>query len=284
MEINIKNLSKKYGRYEALKDINLNIPKGMYGLLGKNGAGKTTLLKILATLSSKSKGEVIINGIPIENTKQIRKIIGYLPQNFSVYPNMTVYKTIRYFDLLSEMPLNDNHNRIESLLKKVNLWEEKNKKVKNLSGGMKQRLGIALAILNEPQILIVDEPTTGLDPQERIALRNMLLELACEKIVILSTHIVEDISQTCKQIGVLNKGELIFNGTVNELESLAYGKVFLLDEGTSIPNTATVIGKENGKIRILSDVLPTDEYTDVNPTIEDGYIELLKGCDVDEII
>lgn len=284
MEINIKNLSKKYGRYEALKNINLNIPKGMYGLLGKNGAGKTTLLKILATLSSKSKGEVIINGIPIENTKQIRKIIGYLPQNFSVYPNMTVYKTIRYFDLLSEMPLNNSHSRIESLLKKVNLWEEKNKKVKNLSGGMKQRLGIALAILNEPQILIVDEPTTGLDPQERIALRNMLLELASEKIVILSTHIVEDISQTCKQIGVLHKGELIFNGTVNELESLAYGKVFLLDEGATIPTIATVIGKENGKIRILSDVLPTDKYTDVNPTIEDGYIELLKGCDVDEII
>lgn len=284
MEIIIKNLYKKYKKKDALSNINLCIDKGMYGLLGKNGAGKTTLLKILATLCKKSKGEITINGIDIENTKLIRKMIGYLPQNFSVYPNMSVIKVMEYFDVLSEMPLKNQAQRIEIILKKVNLWEEKHKKVKNLSGGMKQRLGIALAILNEPQILIVDEPTTALDPQERIVFRNMLLDLAKEKIIILSTHIAQDISATCDKVAVLHKGKLIFNDTVDKLKLKAQNKVFIIDEDTILPKNATIISKDDKKIKILSNTLPECEYKKVSPNIEEGYMQLIRECEKNEII
>lgn len=156
MEIKISNLNKRYGKFEALKNINLEIGQGMYGLLGRNGAGKTTILRILATMSSKTDGEILINSIPIENRKEIRKIIGYLPQGFSVYPNMSVWNTMEYFDILSEMPTKYRKQRIQMLLQKVNLWEERKRKVKHLSGGMKQRLGIALTLINNPQIIIAD--------------------------------------------------------------------------------------------------------------------------------
>lgn len=277
MEIDIVNLSKKYGKAEALKNVNLKIEKGMYGLLGRNGAGKTTLLRILATLNSKSDGEISINGTPITNSKEIRKIIGYLPQNFSTYPNMSVWKTMEYFDLLSEMPVKSRKKRIERLLQQVNLWEERKCKVRHLSGGMRQRLGIALALINDPQIIIADEPTAGLDPEERIRLRNMLADLAKDKIVILSTHIVDDISVTCKKIGVLHEGKLLFDGEAKELEQIALGKVFIVAEEDELPSGAEIISKREGKIRILSDILPIGKYERVMPALEDGYIELIRN-------
>lgn len=277
MEIDIVNLSKKYGKTEALKNVNLKIEKGMYGLLGRNGAGKTTLLRILATLNSKSDGEISINGTPITNSKEIRKIIGYLPQNFSTYPNMSVWKTMEYFDLLSEMPVKSRKKRIERLLQQVNLWEERKCKVRHLSGGMRQRLGIALALINDPQIIIADEPTAGLDPEERIRLRNMLADLAKDKIVILSTHIVDDISVTCKKIGVLHEGKLLFDGEAKELEQIALGKVFIVAEEDELPSGAEIISKREGKIRILSDILPIGKYERVMPALEDGYIELIRN-------
>ena len=277
MEINILNLDKRYGKIDALKNINLKIERGMYGLLGRNGAGKTTLLRILATLSSKSAGKIIINGIPIEKSKDIRKIIGYLPQNFCTYPSMSVWNTLEYFDVLSEMPIKNSKQRMEMLLKKVNLWEERKYKVKHLSGGMRQRLGIALALINEPQIIIADEPTAGLDPEERIRLRNMLNDLAKDKIVILSTHIVGDISKTCKKIGVLHEGKLLFNGEAKELEHMALNKVFLVAEEEDIPCGAEIINKIDGKTRFLSDIIPCGKYEKVMPTLEDGYMELIRS-------
>lgn len=276
MKIDILNLNKRYGKIEALKNINLEIEEGMYGLLGRNGAGKTTLLRILATLVSKSDGQILINGISIKNSKEIRKIIGYLPQNFSTYPNMSVWRTMEYFDLLSEMPIKSRKKRIEILLQKVNLWEERNYKIKHLSGGMKQRLGMALALINDPQIIIADEPTAGLDPEERIRLRNMLADLAKDKIVILSTHIVDDISITCKKIGVLHGGKLLFTGKVKELETIALDKVFVITEESGLPSGAQIINKIDGQIRILSDILPQGKYERVIPTLEDGYIELIR--------
>lgn len=245
--------------------------------MGRNGAGKTTLLRILATLISKSDGEIFINGISITNSKKIRKIIGYLPQNFSTYPNMSVWKSMEYFDLLSEMPVKTRKKRIEILLKQVNLWEKRKCKVKHLSGGMRQRLGVALALINEPQIIIVDEPTAGLDPEERIRLRNMLSDLAKDKIVILSTHIVDDISATCKKLGVLHEGKLLFDGEAKELEHIALDKVFTVSKEDDIPSGAEIINKVNGKIRILSNVSPSGEYEKVMPTLEDGYIELIRN-------
>lgn len=285
MEIKISNLNKRYGKFEVLKNINLEIGQGMYGLLGRNGAGKTTILQILATMSSKTDGEILINSIPIENRKEIRKIIGYLPQGFSVYPNMSVWNTMEYFDILSEMPTKYRKQRIQMLLQKVNLWEERKRKVKHLSGGMKQRLGIALTLINNPQIIIADEPTAGLDPEERIRLRNMLNDLSKDKIVILSTHIVDDISTTCNKIGVLHEGNLLFDGEAKVLENMALNKVFIVEGEDNIPKDAEIINKIDGKIRILSNVLPMGKYEKVMPTLEDGYIELIKNEEVeDEII
>lgn len=168
MEIEINNLSKKYGKKTVLKNVSVTISSGMFGLLGRNGAGKTSLMRILATLSVASGGEISINGISSKETCKIREIVGYLPQDFSFYRNMSVYGAMDYLGLLSNIPDKIRRERISTLLEKVNLKEDMKTKVRALSGGMKRRLGIAQALLHDPQVLIVDEPTAGLDPEERI--------------------------------------------------------------------------------------------------------------------
>lgn len=225
--IEIKELNKFYGKKkQALSNVNLTIGQGMFGLLGRNGAGKTTLMKTLATLLQKQSGSISVCGIPIENAKAIRKIIGYLPQDFSIYPTMNVIEVMDYLGILSGIGSRERKKRIELLLKKVNLIEQKNKKVKALSGGMKRRLGIAQALLNDPKVLIVDEPTAGLDPEERIRFRNLLCDVAEERIVILSTHIVGDIEATCENLAILNEGSVLYCGKVSNLLNTANGKVF----------------------------------------------------------
>lgn len=217
MQIIISNLSKKFGHKTALDNINLEIQGGMFGLLGRNGAGKTTLMRVLATLLTKTSGTVTVCDIPIENTREVRKIVGYLPQDFSMYPNMTVYEAMDYLGVLSEIPKKKRKDIIESLLDKVNLYDCQNVRIKALSGGMKRRLGIAQAIMHDPKILIVDEPTAGLDPEERVRFKNLLCDIAQDKIVILSTHIIEDIEETCKHVAILNKGKVIFNDETEKL-------------------------------------------------------------------
>lgn len=173
-QIILEHVNKFYGKKQALKDINLTIGQGMFGLLGRNGAGKSTLMKILATLHEKQSGSITVCGIPIEEAKEIRSIIGYLPQDFSMYPFMTTEEALHYLGMLSEIPKGERRERIDSLLEKVHLSEERHKKIRSLSGGMKRRLGIAQALLHDPRVLIVDEPTAGLDPEERIRFRNLL--------------------------------------------------------------------------------------------------------------
>ena len=226
MEIKIEHLSKRCGNKNILKDICLNIPVGMYGLLGENGAGKTTLMRILATVSEPTAGMVQINGVDIKNKKKIRQIIGYLPQEFSVYPDMSVYSALDYLGILAELPQKIRKERINQLLKQVNLEQEKNKRFKNLSGGMKRRFGIAQALLNNPEILIIDEPTAGLDPEERLRFYNLLSELAMERIIILSTHIASDIEATCSKAAVICRGNVIFQGDISELIKLGENKVY----------------------------------------------------------
>jgi len=287
MQININNLSKKFSGKSALKDVNLTIDQGMFGLLGRNGAGKTTLMRILATLLNKSSGEISICGIDILKTKELRKLIGYLPQDFSVYPNLSVYEAMDYLGVLSEVPSSERKKVIPELLKKVNLLDCKKVKVRALSGGMKRRLGIAQAILHNPKVLIVDEPTAGLDPKERIRFRNLLCELAKDKIVILSTHIIGDIEATCKNIGILDNGSLIFKGTVQELKSKAEGKVFSInvnpDELERIKQQYIITGMimlgDNISIRVISDVLPSDNAQICEPNIEDSYMLMIGGID-----
>ena len=287
MEIVIKNLSKNYGRKAALKNVSVTIHSGMYGLLGRNGSGKTSLMRILATLSVPSGGEVSMNGIPINETGKIREIVGYLSQNFSFYRNMSVYDAMDYLGLLSNLPDKIRKERIASLLEQVNLKENMRTKIKALSGGMKQRLGIAQALLNDPQILIVDEPTAGLDPEERIRFRNMLSEFAEDRIVILSTHISSDVETSCENIGVLDNGKMIWNGAAEELIKQAEGKVYLISaekkQDKIIREKYTVlniIASGSGtQYRVLSETLPEEKHILQAPTLEDGYMYLLSQTD-----
>lgn len=287
MEIVIKNLSKNYGRKAALKNVSVTIHSGMYGLLGRNGAGKTSLMRILATLSVPSGGEVSMNGIPINETGKIREIVGYLSQNFSFYRNMSVYDAMDYLGLLSNLPDKIRKERIASLLEQVNLKENMRTKIKALSGGMKQRLGIAQALLHDPQILIVDEPTAGLDPEERIRFRNMLSEFAEDRIVILSTHISSDVETSCENIGVLDNGKMIWNGAAEELVKQAEGKVYLIStekkQDKIIREKYTVlniIASGSGiQYRVLSETLPEEKHILQAPTLEDGYMYLLSQTD-----
>lgn len=213
-EITIENLSKNFGQKQALHQVSLHLEPGMYGLLGRNGAGKTTLMRILSTLLNKSSGTVTVCGIPVEQAKKVRPLIGYLPQDFSMYPGMSVYEAMDYLGTLSDLSKAERSERIPMLLQKVNLDDCRKLKIKALSGGMKRRLGIAQALLHDPRILIVDEPTAGLDPEERIRFRNLLCEIAEGRIVILSTHIVEDIEKTCQNIAILDKGQIIYQGSL----------------------------------------------------------------------
>ena len=287
MEIVIKNLSKNYGRKAALKNVSVTIHSGMYGLLGRNGAGKTSLMRILATLSVPSGGEVSMTGIPINETGKIREIVGYLSQNFSFYRNMSVYDAMDYLGLLSNLPDKIRKERIASLLEQVNLKENMRTKIKALSGGMKQRLGIAQALLHDPQILIVDEPTAGLDPEERIRFRNMLSEFAEDRIVILSTHISSDVETSCENIGVLDNGKMIWNGAAEELIKQAEGKVYLISaekkQDKIIREKYTVlniIASGSGtQYRVLSETLPEEKHILQAPTLEDGYMYLLSQTD-----
>ncbi|MCI9319873.1 MAG: ABC transporter ATP-binding protein [Lachnospiraceae bacterium] len=278
--IEIKELNKFYGKKkQALSNVNLTIEQGMFGLLGRNGAGKTTLMKTLATLLKKQSGSISICGIPIENAKEIRKIVGYLPQDFSMYPTMTIIEAMDYLGILSGIGTKERKERIDLLLKKVNLTEHKNKKVKALSGGMKRRLGIAQALLNDPKVLIVDEPTAGLDPEERIRFRNLLCDVSEERIVILSTHIVGDIEATCENLAILNEGSILYCGTVSDLLDTANGKVFskTVDKRDlpKLKKEYNIIGmhSQGNKtyIRFLAE-LPYPDAESCEPNIEDAYM------------
>lgn len=283
MEIVIDNLSKRYGKKEAIKSVSLIIPNGMYGLLGRNGAGKTSLMRILATLSVPTTGEVKLNGVSIKETAKIREMVGYLPQDFSMYRSMTAFGVMDYLGLLSNIPDKVRKERIYELLDKVNLKDNAKTKVKALSGGMKRRLGIAQALLHNPQILIVDEPTAGLDPEERIRFRNLLSDFADGRIVLLSTHIASDIESTCDGVAVLNDGRLIFHGSTEELIQQADGKVYLITASKKmdrhIKEKYVCLNMNNSRAgmqyRILSDTLPEEKGTIQPPTLEDGYMYLL---------
>lgn len=235
-EIIIRDLTKNYGKKAALKNVSVIIHSGIYGLLGPNGAGKTSFMRILAGLSEPSGGEISIHGVSINETAKIREMVGYLPQDFSFYGNMSVYGAMDYLGLLSCVPDKIRKERIGALLELVNLKDTMRTKVKALSGGMKRRLGIAQALLNNPQVLIVDEPTAGLDPEERIRFRNLLVKFAEERTVILSTHICPDIESICENIGILKDGKLLWDGSMEELKrqseasALEDGYLYLLNQ------------------------------------------------------
>ena len=290
-KIIISKMNKFYGRKQALFNIDLTIEQGMFGLLGRNGAGKTTLMKTIAALHQKKDGKITVCGVPVEKAKEIRSMIGYLPQDFSMYPNMRTDEALDYLGALSGIPANERKKRVESLLGKVNLTEHRRKKVKELSGGMKRRLGIAQALIHEPKVIIVDEPTAGLDPEERIRFRNLLCEVAEDRIVILSTHIVGDIESTCENIAIMDEGKILWKGTVNSLLQNAEGHIYTANIEKQYMSqikkeyivTGMVTQADYTTVRLVSDAepdLPNAVLT--APDLEGAYMYCLhsNGCRV----
>ncbi|MBU5313767.1 ABC transporter ATP-binding protein [Tissierella carlieri] len=283
MKIQIKELEKYYGAYKILDRINLTFDEGIHGLLGPNGAGKTTFIRILSTLLPKTSGEIYYDNIKVDNKEEIRKIIGYLPQEFSFYPNFTVYEVLDYFASLSNIKL--NKREILDRLEIVHLQDIYKAKTKTLSGGMKRRLGIAVAMIGGPEVLIVDEPTAGLDPEERIRVRNMLSDFGKTKTVLLSTHIVEDIQLSCKSLSILNKGKLIYNGTVKDVIKEADGYVWNLNVSFGESEQymdkynviSSIVDEDKISLRILSKERPSVNANNISPTLEDAYMKLIKG-------
>ncbi|PQJ79263.1 ABC transporter ATP-binding protein [Polaribacter porphyrae] len=229
MKLVIKNFSKTYPNgVQALRNVNLTINKGMFGLLGPNGAGKSTLMRTLATLQDVDEGEATLGDIDIlKNKSEIRKILGYLPQDFGVYPRVTAKEMLLHYAALKGISGSKNRKKlVDDLLHQVNLFEFRNKRLSSFSGGMKRRFGIAQAFIGDPKMIIVDEPTAGLDPAERVRFNNLLSEISENIIVILSTHIVDDINELCKQMAILNKGKLLTSGNPSELKNSLDGKIW----------------------------------------------------------
>ena len=284
MEIQITSLKKTYGNKTALDGITFSVGNGMFGLIGRNGAGKTTLMRILATLSRPSGGQVTFDGIPLEDTKKIRSFIGYLPQEFSLYQDMSVLEIMRYLAALSDIPEKTCRERIPRLLQQVNLWDDRTKKAGKLSGGMKRRLGIAQALLDDPQVLIVDEPTAGLDPEERLRFYTLLDEFSSSRTVVVSSHIMSDIEAVCENVAVLDAGRLLFAGTVGTLAKKAEGKVFELaipkKEQDAVKRDYHILSSQSRaldvRIRVLADRIPAGCPVSCVPTAWDGYMELLR--------
>jgi len=286
--ITIQNLNKTYhGNVQALRDLDLEIPgMGMFGLLGVNGAGKTTLMRILAGLLNPTSGEVRVFGNDVTTVRgkhAIKALLGYLPQELGVYPDLSAREFLDYVAILKGSTNRAMRKRqIDEVLDMVRLVDAADRRLKTYSGGMKQRVGIAQALLGDPKLLIVDEPTAGLDPEERVRFRNLLADIAQNCAVILSTHIVEDISQSCSDMAVLWRGTVLFRGTPGELVAQVRGKVWMIrGKNGERPNDGLVIvstrqSQEGVLYRVLGSPVRAREATAVEPRLEDGYIWLMK--------
>jgi ABC-type multidrug transport system ATPase subunit len=288
MKIEIQGLNKVYPNgNQALKDINLEFGTGMFGLLGPNGAGKSTLMRILVTLMKPTSGSVFVDGKDIqEHRKEIRSMLGYLPQDFRFFTALKTWEFLDYSGSLAGMKNKKKRlAEVDRLLDQVGLLEVRDRQANRLSGGMKRRLGIAQALIGDPRIIVVDEPTTGLDPDERIRFRNILSHLSQHDVtIILSTHIVGDISSTCQGMALLNRGELVFSGSPENLVKQAEGHVFKLsltpDEYDMVKeryNVISTIPVEDGwEVQIVSDQAPEFKSARIIPDIEDAYVYYME--------
>ncbi|CUP12443.1 MULTISPECIES: ABC transporter ATP-binding protein [Hungatella] len=281
MELSLDRLTKQYGRKIAVDCVSTVLKPGVYGLLGANGAGKTTLLRMLCAVLEPTSGEVLFNETEVVSMgADYRNIIGYLPQDFGYYPGYTAMEFLMYIAALKGIPKRMAKRRAAELLEVVGLSQEAGKKIKTFSGGMKQRVGIAQALLNNPKIVILDEPTAGLDPKERVRFRNLLSDYAEDKIVILSTHIVSDIEAIADEVLLIKKGRFVMQGTVPELIRRADGKVWELsvsqEEARRWQEKATVanLRHEENRIvlRIVSDDRPGDNAVPCEAALEDIYL------------
>ncbi len=288
MSIEIKDLTVTFKNgVTAVDHLSLKIPEGIYGLLGENGAGKTTLMRVLTTVLKPSGGSVSMNGILYEESsyEKIRQKIGYLPQEIELYPNLTVRECLEYMGELSGVERNRCRKRVDEYLERTSLREHQNKKIRQLSGGMKRRVGLVQALLHEPEFLIVDEPTTGLDPEERIRIRNLLVEFSEGRTVLFSTHVTEDLAAACSRLAVMKTGRLLYAGSMRELVEKAGGHIWLChvkgeQEADRLEKRFCVTSKqytEQGLVlRVLAERQPEGSRP-VSATLEDAYIYLMNS-------
>lgn len=282
MELAINNLSKTYPNgVKALDNVSLQISTGMFGLLGPNGAGKSSLMRTLATLQEADAGSATLGEIDVLNEpKAVRQILGYLPQEFGVYPKITAYQLLDHVAILKGISNSgERKDLINYLLQKVNLFDKRNKSVKGFSGGMKQRVGIAQALIGDPKLIIVDEPTAGLDPGERNRFHNLLAEVGEEVIVILSTHIVDDVNELCTDMAIMNFGKIVYKGdptaALDKLQGRVWRKTISRSEKEVYKEKFQVISDKmiagKPQIHVLSDADPGDGFREVEPNLEDVF-------------
>lgn len=284
MSIKINDLTVTFkNKVTGINHANLEIPNGVFGLLGENGAGKTTLMRVLTIVLTPTSGTVSMDGILYceGNYPKIQRQIGYLPQEIDLYPGLTVQECLEYMGDLAGVPKEECRKRIQYYLEKTSLTEHRKKKMRQLSGGMKRRVGLVQALLNEPKFLIVDEPITGLDPEERIRIRNLLVDFSENRTVLFSTHVVEDLAAVCNQLAVMKKGQFLYAGSMKELVRAVKGHVWicrLRDEvqAREIEKKYHISSKqlsEDGvQIRLISEKMPNIKCISVEPTLEDAYI------------
>ena len=282
MELVIDGIGKQYrGDFWALRDFSLTLGPGVVGLLGPNGAGKSTLMRILATITRPTEGQVTWDKKDIaQSPNGLRGVLGYLPQDFGIYPNLNAIEFLQYLAAAKGLDGKTARRRIDELLELVNLTEAAKRSLGGYSGGMKQRVGIAQALLNDPELLIVDEPTVGLDPEQRVRFRNLLSSLSGERIVILSTHIVSDVEATASDIAIINKGTLISHTSPEALLQNVQGKVWtwvVPSEELAAVNqqhivSGTISRADGIHVRAVADEAPTDGAESVVPTLEDAYL------------
>jgi ABC-2 type transport system ATP-binding protein len=288
MQLEIRNVSKTYRNgVQALKNVSLTIPPGMYGLLGPNGAGKSTLMRTIATLQQPDRGTIGLGDLDVLNQKdEVRKTLGYLPQEFGVYPNVTAQKLLDHFAVLEG--LTDKQARketVDALLHQTNLWNARKQKLGGYSGGMRQRFGIAVALLAHPRLVIVDEPTAGLDPAERVRFLNLLGDLGEDVIVILSTHIVEDVSELCRRMAIIDNGEIVLEAeplrAIEELRGRIWRRMVPKGELPAVEREHAVIATKllAGRtfVHVHNETSPGPEFERVEPDLKDVYFTAMAG-------
>ncbi|HEX7709260.1 MAG TPA: ABC transporter ATP-binding protein [Thermoanaerobaculia bacterium] len=288
LELQIAGVSKTYPNgVKALQNISLTIPTGLFGLLGPNGAGKSTLMRTLATLQEPDEGQVWLGGLDLVRQKDaVRETLGYLPQDFGLYRNIAAEKLLDHFAVLEGIvDRAERKNAVEALLHQTNLWEVRGQKLGGFSGGMRQRFGIALALLGNPKLLIVDEPTAGLDPAERVRFLNLLSELGENSIVILSTHIVEDVSELCSRMAIINKGTILLEAeplqAVRQMEGRVWERQVPKNELATIEREHAVLSTKllagRTLVRVSSETQPSPAFHAVEPELHDVYFSVMGG-------
>lgn len=288
--LKIQGLSKTYANgVQALKNVSLDIPAGMFGLLGRNGAGKSSLMRTLATLQEADSGSVDFRGINVLQDKDaVRRLLGYLPQDFGVYPKVSAIDLLDHFAVLKGLVKRSERRAVvEALLQQVNLWEARNRKLGTYSGGMRQRFGIAQALLGDPKLVIVDEPTAGLDPEERNRFLNLLAEIGEQVVVILSTHIVDDVTDLCPRMAIINRGEVLLSGeplqAIAAMNERVWRKRLSKDELASVQSRFNVLSSRlvggQPQVHVYSETDPGDGFVRIDPNLEDVYFARLREHD-----